>query len=192
VSLRALVVLCALAAPLLGACDESVAFREPDPQFDRMLDQRRADPYEPSEVFDDGQAMRRPPAGVVAHGVEPNAPPPQPTRELVDRGRARFETFCAACHGILGDGQSVVATKMPLRRPPSLHEQRLRALPPPAIVAVIENGYGFMPSYADAIDRRDRFAVAYYVKALQLARGTKASDLSPPDRAELEKEAPRP
>jgi mono/diheme cytochrome c family protein len=187
---RALLVVSTLFALASTSCDESVAFREPDPQLDRMLEQRRVDPYDPSPVFEDGQGMRRPPDGVVAHGTERNSPPPPPTHELLDIGRARFETFCAACHGILGDGNSVVATKMPLRKPPSLHEQRLRDLPPPALVAVMENGYGLMPSYADAIDRRDRFAVAYYLKALQLSRGTKSVDLSPQDRAALEKEAP--
>jgi mono/diheme cytochrome c family protein len=187
---NALALLLFFASAASTACDESVALREPDPQLDRMLEQRRVDPYDPSAAFDDGQGMRRPPAGAVAYGEEPVTPPPPPTRALLDVGRARFETFCAACHGALGDGQSVVASKMPLRKPPSFQEARLRVLPPPAIVAVIENGYGLMPSYADAIDKRDRWAVAYYVKALQLARGAPASDLPPTLRAELDKEAP--
>ena len=50
-------------------------------------------------------------------------------RRWSSRDARRFETFCAACHGVLGDGTSVVAAKMALRKPPSLQEARIRALP---------------------------------------------------------------
>jgi mono/diheme cytochrome c family protein len=189
VSARALLGAVIAAAAVTSGCDDSVAFQEPDPSWNRMLTQKRADPYEPTEAFDDGRVLRRPPSGTIAHD-EAAFEPPAPTRSVLDTGRARFEAFCAACHGMLGDGRSVVAEKMPLRKPPSFLEPRLAALEPRAIVAVIERGYGFMPSYADAIERRDRWAVAYYVKALQLARAAEASELPESLRAELEKEAP--
>jgi mono/diheme cytochrome c family protein len=170
-----------------GACDESASLHPPDFSLGRMIEQPRADPYDPSPVFSDGLAMRRPPRGTIPHGVRPVEQPPV-TRELVERGRERFETFCAACHGVLGDGRSVVATKMELRKPPSLHEPRILALQPQALVAVIDDGYGLMPSYADALSPEDRWAVAQYVKALQLARGVNVADLPPELRSELQSE----
>jgi mono/diheme cytochrome c family protein len=156
-----IVLACAL---VLLACDESALFHEPDPSFNRMLEQPRIDAYE--------GPMRTPPPETIPHDAPPKPPPV--TRDLVVRGRAQFETFCAACHGVLGDGISVVAEKMALRKPPSFHEPRLVALAPDAIEGVIERGYGLMPSYTDAISPTDRWAVANYVKALQLSR-TEAS-----------------
>jgi mono/diheme cytochrome c family protein len=163
-SLRLLTLMTLMSVFLLAACDESVAFHEPDPSFNRMLEQPRVDAYE--------GPMRLPPPGTLPHEAPPALGPV--TRELVLRGRSQFETFCAACHGILGDGGSVVAEKMALRKPPSFHEPHLVALAPDAIVGVIERGYGLMPSYADAISPNDRWAVANYIKALQLSR-TEAS-----------------
>jgi mono/diheme cytochrome c family protein len=146
-----------------------------------MLDQPRVDPYD--------HPMSSPPPGTIPHDGDFEGPPPV-TRDLLARGRNRFEAFCATCHGILGDGVSVVATKMALRRPPSLHTPDNAKRDPAGFVLVIERGYGLMPSYADALSRHDRWAVAHYVKALQLARGARVTALPPAMRDELAKEAP--
>jgi mono/diheme cytochrome c family protein len=180
--------LVALVAAAAG-CDESVVWHAPDPDLNRMLEQPRIDPYDPSGVFDDGLGMRRPPDGTIPHELSAVESPPV-TRDLLALGRARFETFCAACHGVLGDGRSVVAEKMALRKPPSLHEPRLVARAAPEFVTTIEQGFGLMPSYADALAPRDRWAVAHYVKALQFARAARVDELPPDARAALAKEAP--
>jgi mono/diheme cytochrome c family protein len=111
-------------------------------------------------------------------------------RRLVDTGRARFDTFCAACHGIQGDGVSVVAEKMALRKPANLTDARVRAFPPGRIFQTIEKGYGLMPSYADQVSVDEAWGVTVYVRALQLAAGAPVSDLPPDIRGELLKEAP--
>jgi mono/diheme cytochrome c family protein len=169
---------------VLWGCDESTVVQPLDVSWNRMLEQPRADAYDPSSVFADGKTMQSPPNGTFPHDAR-NLHPPVVDRTLLELGHARFETFCAACHGILGDGMSAVAGKMMLRRPPSLHEPRLRVLEPLAIEAVIERGFGLMPSYADALEPRERAAVSHYVKALQIARGATAAELPPAMRAEL-------
>jgi mono/diheme cytochrome c family protein len=184
----------ALLAGVAGR-DESEALREPDPSWSRMLTQPRVDPFDPSPVFADGKAMRRPPRGTIPHDAHDpgraTSPPPPVTRELVLLGRSRFETFCAACHGVLGDGRSVVAEKMMLRPPPSLAtDPRVLARDEASIEAVIETGFGLMPSYADALSPRERWAVAAYVKALQRRAATPARELPPDLRAALAKEGP--
>jgi hypothetical protein len=186
---RTLVVAVFAFAPLLS-CDESQTYHQLDPSWSRMLSQPRANAFGRTTVFEDGKVMRRPPRGTIPHDGLPGDPPPL-TRDLVLIGRGRFETYCAVCHGILGDGHSVVAEKMTIRPPPSLGDARLRALAPDAIVKVIEGGYGLMPSYADAIDERDRWAVAAYVKALQLSQGMPVAELPPDlrDRLGLGEEA---
>lgn len=173
----------------LAACDNRQAFHEPEPTWARMLDQRRGDPYAASSAFLDGKVMRTPPPDTVAVDDDRDDPPPPVTRALLDRGRAQFDLVCATCHGVLGDGQSVVATKMQSRPPPSLHEDRFRAMTRAQLFTIASEGYGLMPGYASQISRDDRWAVAAYVQALQLARGARVTALPPEVRTQLEKEA---
>ncbi len=107
-------------------------------------------------------------------------------RALVEEGRRRFEIVCATCHGILGDGDSPAARNMTLRRPPSLHEARIRAMPPGQIFAVASQGFGLMPGYAAYLEPRERWAVIAYVRALQLSRHARVAELPPPVRKQLE------
>jgi mono/diheme cytochrome c family protein len=179
----------ALVGVALVSCDESEAYHELDPSWSRMLSQPRANAFGRSAVFEDGKVMRLPPRGTIPHDADDGEPPPL-TRELVTDGRASYEITCAACHGIVGDGRSVVAEKMSIRRPPSFGEPRLRALEPAAIVQIIDRGYGLMPSYADMIPPRRRWAVAAYVKALQISQGTPASELPPELLGALPREKP--
>ena len=101
------------------------------------------------------------------------------TVELVSRGGERFRIFCVACHGVLGDGASQVAENMARRPPPSLHEDRIRALPVGALFRVISEGYGLMPSYAAELSLEDRWAVAAYVQALELSQRVELAALPP-------------
>lgn len=184
-----LVVACVVA---LGACDNRQAFHRPTPSLARMLQQRRADPYAASGVFADGKTMRDPPPGAVPRDddEDPDAPPPPVTRALLADGRAHFEIICATCHGIRGDGESVVATKMRSRPPPSLHDPRYRALSRERLFAIVSHGYGLMPGYADMLRADERWAVVAYVQALQLSQHAGVAELPPDVRAELSKEAP--
>jgi mono/diheme cytochrome c family protein len=146
--------------------------------------------------------MRTPPAGTVAYrsaldpvvatGLGPDGRPvatvPLPlTAATLARGRSRFEIICAACHGVLGDGESQVALNMSLRRPPSLHAYR--DVPDGHVFRVITHGFGLMPSYAPALSVEDRWAVVAYVRALQLSQYAKVEQLPPAAREALEKEA---
>ncbi len=184
---RALLVACVLAA---SGCDDRQAFHEPDPSLGRMLDQRRADPWEASRVFADGKVMQSPPPGTVAVDDHDDDAPPPVTPALLALGRARFDVVCATCHGILGDGESVVASKMLHRPPPSFHEPRIRALGRAELFRVATEGYGLMPGYADVLPARERWAVVSYVAALQLGRNARVADLPPAVRDELLRRAP--
>ncbi|UQA63772.1 cytochrome c [Polyangium aurulentum] len=154
--------------------------------FERMVNQARYEYYEPSEYFSDGRAMREPPEGTVpadralgeprvARGEEggqyvETIPVPL-SRATLEVGRSRFETMCAPCHGVLGDGVSVVAHNMTLRKPPSLVASPVTELPAGRVYQVIANGYGLMPSYGQELGVADRWAVVAYVRALQVHAG---------------------
>lgn len=169
------------------------------PRLDPMQRQPKYRAYQASEAFPDGLAMRTPPAGTVPFGapLDPaietglgadgrplDRAPIAPTAALLARGRNRFEVLCAACHGVLGDGESQVAINMSLRRPPSLHAYRDVA--DGHIFRVVTNGFGLMPSYATELSVEDRWAVVSYVRALQLSQHAALEQVPPDARRRLE------
>lgn len=180
----------AIAVAAIVACDN----RGATPDWSRMIDQPKLQPYGASSLFDDGAAMRPVPPGTVqrdriadsavrdgrnaANELVTEIPVPV-TRALLEFGRERFNIVCAACHGVAGDGNSAVARNMQLRRPPSLHEPRLVALAPGALHQTIVVGYGLMPSYAAMLSPEERWAVVAYVRTLQLARRVDIATLEP-------------
>lgn len=121
-----------------------------------------------TDLLPSGSCNLQPPDGTVPAGAPPT--PPALTRDLVERGRNRFDIFCAPCHGIAGDGDSQISRIMTLRRPPSLVGAPAASLPDDRYLFVMEHGYGVMPSYASAVMYRDRYAILYYVRALQHRR----------------------
>jgi mono/diheme cytochrome c family protein len=106
------------------------------------------------------------------------------TRQLLELGRKRFDITCGTCHGPVGDGNSIVATQMSLRPPPSLHKYSDR--PPGYIFDVITKGFGLMASYAADMTVEERWAVVAYVRALQLSQAVPLTQIPPAERARLE------
>jgi hypothetical protein len=170
--------------------------------FERMLIQPYYKPFRSNPFYADGRAMRPPPGGTIPREAVLGPPelvaggvgdtyvttfPVPVTMELLEVGRRRFDITCAACHGVMGDGASIVASKMQLRPPPSLHQPDIRGFPPGRIYRVINEGYGLMPSYAPQLTLQERWAVVAYVKALQLSQWAVVADLPEPIRAEVER-----
>lgn len=170
--------LCLVSALAVAACHPS--------DIDPLDRQPKLKPYAESDLSPDGRAMRAPPAGAVPRERDLAAAKPAVTPALLALGRARFEVVCASCHGIAGDGDSIVAGKMGLRPPPSLHEPRLRALDAEALYDVISDGYGLMPRLSTHLDPRERWAVIAYVRALQLSQSLPLADAPAKVRAQLE------
>lgn len=106
------------------------------------------------------------------------------TRELLNRGRQRYDIYCAACHGFGGDGDGMIVQRGFLP-PPSYHVDRLKRAPAGHFFEVITNGFGAMYSYADRVDANDRWAIVAYIRALQLSRAISANELSLEDRKAL-------
>ena len=73
--------------------------------------------------------------------------------------------------------------------------ERLRQVPVGHFFDVISNGYGSMPDYRQQIPPRDRWAIAAYVRALQLSQHFPERELTPEMRLQLDKQTaaePRP
>ncbi|MBY0298844.1 MAG: cytochrome c [Methylobacterium sp.] len=144
-----------------------------------MFQQKRFDTYEPSTIWRDGTAAQPLPAGTVAQGDLARdaalADPPDVTPALLKLGRDRYDVFCSPCHGYDGDGHGMIVERG-FPPPPSYHSGRLRAAPARHFVDVITNGYGVMYSYAARVPPRERWAVAAYIRALQLSHHATLAD----------------
>lgn len=164
-----------------------------------MYDQARYKPLGESSFYSDRRASRPLPEGTVArgwlredqrlyqgkNGRELVAVLPMPlTRELLARGRERFNIYCSPCHDRTGEGRGMVVRRG-YQPPPSLHIERLRDAPVGHFFDVMTNGLGVMPDYASQIPVSDRWAISAYVKALQLSRNAPVSDVPPDKRAAL-------
>ena len=164
--------------------------------------QPRYNPYDPSEFFADGQSARLPVEGTVprgdltmgpdellytgkVNGQDATAFPFPVTREVLDRGRERFNIYCSPCHGMSGDGDGMIVQRG-FRRPPSLHVDRLRNAPPGHYFDVITNGFGVMYPYNYRVPPRDRWAIIAYIRALQLSRQASIDDVPPAERRKLQ------
>lgn len=165
-----------------------------------MQDQPKLQPFEASDFFSDGRAMRPHVEGTVARGrlfedelfytggVDgklAQAFPFEVTREVLERGRERYDIFCAVCHGLGGDGDGIVVQRG-FKRPASFHEQRLLHQPPGYFFDVITSGYGAMYDYSDRVRARDRWAIVGYVRVLQASRTASLEDVPAEERARLE------
>lgn len=173
---------------LLVACVTQGVSQPLDLDWNRMTVQSTVDAYEPNAVLPDGTSMQAPPPGTVP--LDAPEPPPGRDLALLALGRRRFESVCAPCHGVLGDADTPVARAMTLRPPPSLHEPRILALSDADLVAVVGEGYGLMPGYGWHLGTRERWAIAAYVRALQLSRGAVLADLPADVRARAEAALP--
>lgn len=149
-----------------------------------MKDQPRYEPLEASAFFDDGQSARSFPEGTVARGqlreddllyrgLGPDGQfatgfPMAVTSDVLHRGQERFGIFCTPCHDRTGHGNGMIVQRG-YKKPPSLHEPRLRASANGYLFDVVTHGFNTMQGYAAQIPVADRWAIIAYVRALQLS-----------------------
>jgi mono/diheme cytochrome c family protein len=167
-----------------------------------MHDQPKYEPLEASGFFADGRTSRPRLPGTVARGeswadsarttgkdddafVRDNPLPA--TATLLARGQQRYDVFCAVCHDRVGTGNGMIVQRG-FRRPPSLHETRLREATDGYLFDVVGRGFGVMPGYAAQVPIDDRWAIVAYLRALQLSQRAPLRDLTDADRARLAEE----
>jgi hypothetical protein len=154
--------------------------------------QPKLNPLARSDFFPDQRSERPPVEGTVARdelhadsyfytgkiGSNPGEVMPFiVTQEVLERGRERFNIYCAPCHSRLGDGNGFVPSRGFARKPPSFHIARLEKAPVGYFFDVITNGFGIMPDYASQIPPRDRWDIIAYIRALQLSQNATMADV---------------
>lgn len=183
---------------------------------DNMANQPRHDPLEESQFYSDRRSARPVPAGAVSRGSnapgfagvgqasglqgEMNSPrsangelldsyPFPVTLEVLKRGQERYNIYCSPCHGYTGDGQGIVVQRG-FTPPPSFHIDRLRQAPAGYYYEVIRDGFGQMYAYAYRVPSSDRWAIAAYIRALQLSQNATQEDIPANELQELLDSAP--
>ena len=180
-------ILCVLCLAATAACRQD------------MHDQPRAEPFEESDFFGDRRSVRPAVAGTIPRGhlrldehfytgkidgaLATDFPAPV-TIEMLKRGQERYDIFCAPCHSKTGDGLGMIVLRG-MKQPESFHSQRLLDVEVGHYFDVVTNGFGNMYSYEDRIDPDDRWAIAAYVRALQMSQGANLSELPESDQQRI-------
>ena len=179
------------------------------PDMDRQLKLR---PQEPNHFFANGVSSQLPPAGTIARSepiqtvsgpvysfedspvntgrvtgttnfVETN---PLPVNgALLQRGRERFDIYCAPCHGRLGDGNGITKKIGVMPAVANLHDKRIVEMTDGEIFNTITHGKGMMGAYGPLVPAQDRWAVIAYLRALQLSWLGSTNDLTAAQQAAL-------
>lgn len=181
------------------------------PDMNRQLKLR---PMVPDSFFTNGVSSQLPPAGTIARSqpiqtldgpVYPFEDSPVNTGRvagttnfiatnplpvnaaLLQRGRERFDIYCAPCHGRLGDGNGITKKLGVMPTVANLHEQRFVVMTDGEMFNTITHGKNTMAAYGPLMPAPDRWAVIAYLRALQLSWLGSTNDLPPAQQAALMK-----
>ena len=186
---------------VLGGC-RGTRSEDPPVHLQQNMDfQERGDAQEFNGFFKDGRVMRKPPEGTVAvgllkdddhlykgrnlDGTLADALPPSIKLEdkLLTRGEARFNIYCAPCHGYDGNGHGIVPERVAAfggsweARNLTKPEQGVVKMPNGQLYNTISNGFNTMMGYASQIPVEDRWAIVLYVRALQRGQNATRDEL---------------
>jgi len=165
-----------------------------------MHDQPKYIPLRESTFFADDRSARPVVAGTVARGqlrddsllytgkVNGADAPVFPFAiddAVLRRGRERFDIYCSPCHARTGEGDGMIVRRG-YRRPPSFHDDRLRTVAVGHFFDVMTSGFGAMPDYAAQIKAEDRWAIAAYIRVLQLSAHASLAEVPAAERAKLD------
>lgn len=179
------------------------------PDMDRQAKLR---PMEPNRFFANGISSQLPPTGTVARSqpietvsgavyrfedspvntgrvtgmtnfVETN--PLAVNAALIQRGRERFDIYCAPCHGRLGDGNGITKKIGVMPAVANLHDKRIVEMADGEIFNTVTYGKGLMGGAGPLVPTEDRWAVIAYLRALQLSWLGTTNDLTAEQSAVL-------
>ena len=156
-----------------------------------MHNQPKMIPLRPTTFFSDGRSARQQVPGTVSRsqevgasylttglmgGAEGNVMPFPVTHTVMARGQEQFNIYCSPCHSRVGNGKGAIVLRG-YYKAGNLQSTRLQEAPLGHFFWVMTNGYGAMPSYSAQIRPEDRWAIAAYIRALQLSQNAQATDV---------------
>ena len=114
------------------------------------------------------------PEAVLSHFTE-EGDDRSPLRASLERGEERFTIYCAPCHGGAGLENGGIVPQRGTTwswAVPSLHGETQRGYNVGQLYQLITHGIRTMPGYAAQIPVEDRWAIAAYVRALQVGHAS--------------------
>jgi mono/diheme cytochrome c family protein len=156
-----------------------------------MQDQPKMIPQRGSSMFANHRSARLQVPGTVARGQlyedqyfytglidgkEQNAMPYPVTLEVLERGQERFNIYCTPCHSRVGNGDGMIVERG-YKPAGNYHDPKRLAQPLSHYFYVMTHGYGAMPDYSAQITPIDRWAIAAYIRALQLSQDATTADV---------------
>jgi mono/diheme cytochrome c family protein len=114
--------------------------------------------------------------GANGYRAEQDLMPFPVTMEVLKRGQERFNIYCTPCHSRVGNGLGEIVDRG-YKPAGNLNDQVRRAQPVSHYFYVMTHGYGAMPDYSAQLTPADRWAVAAYIRALQLSQSAAVSDV---------------
>jgi hypothetical protein len=157
-----------------------------------MQDQPKFFPQRGTDFYADGRSVRPQALHTVArgqlhtesyletgliNGKEGDGLPFPVTLALLERGQERYNIYCTPCHSRVGNGAGMIVQRG-YRPAGDYHTARLENAPLGHFFNVISHGYGAMPDYAAQVPPADRWAIAAYIRALQLSQSAKPADVA--------------
>ena len=98
------------------------------------------------------------------------------TMQVLERGQERFNIYCTPCHSRVGNGLGEIVQRG-YKPAANLNDQVRRSQPISHYFYVMTHGYGAMPDYSAQLTPEDRWAVAAYIRALQLSQAATTADV---------------
>lgn len=94
--------------------------------------------------------------------------PPAVNTALLQRGRQRYDIYCAPCHSLTGNGEGIIVARG-FPKPVSFQDPGQRQQSAQHLMDVIGQGHGAMYGFYDRVEPADRWAIIAYIRALELA-----------------------
>jgi Cytochrome C oxidase, cbb3-type, subunit III len=161
-----------------------------------MQDQPKLNPQRGTDFFADHRGARPQVLDTVARGQlhedtyfytgvvqgangykeEQNMMPFPVTLDVLKRGQERFNVYCTPCHSRVGNGMGEIVERG-YKPAGNLHDQVRLSQPISHYFYVMTHGYGAMPDYSAQLMPSDRWAVAAYIRALQLSQAATVQDV---------------
>ncbi len=156
-----------------------------------MHNQPKMIPQRHSAFFNDGRSVRQQVPETVSrgqaieasylttglvNGAEGSTVPFPVTMTVLARGQERFNIYCSPCHSRVGNGKGAIVGRG-YYTAGDFQSARLRQAPIGHFFWVMTHGYGAMPNYSVEIQPADRWAIAAYIRALQLSQNAERADV---------------
>ncbi|HTH53157.1 MAG TPA: cytochrome c [Edaphobacter sp.] len=156
-----------------------------------MHDEPKFFPQRGTTFYPDGRSVRPQAENTVARnqlhqdsyfytglvdGKEGDGLPFPVTAQVLERGQERYNVYCTPCHSRVGNGEGMIVQRG-YAKAGDFHTARLEQAPLGHFFHVITNGYGAMPEYSSQVTPADRWAIAAYIRALQLSQKATQADV---------------